>query len=135
MILGSATLPVAPFGAARTCILVVEDEPLIRMLLSDGLRDEGYQVIEACDGDEAAAFLEANAPDLIISDVRMPGSLDGLGLLALVRQTCPTIPVIIASAHLGLEVALDHGAAHFVAKPYSMRLVVQAVQNELAKAQ
>ena len=135
MVANSATLPVAPFAAARACILVVEDEPLIRMLLSDELRDEGYQVIEACDGDEAAAFLETNAPDRIISDVRMPGSLDGLGLLALVKQTRPALPVIIASAHLRLEVALDEGAANFIAKPYTMRLVVEAVQNELAKAQ
>ena len=91
--------PESPHGPAfapkRRCILVVEDEFLIRCMLSDELRDVGYQVIEACDASEALSVLKTVQPDLIISDVRMPGPLDGLGLLALVRETMPTLPVII----------------------------------------
>ena len=128
----AANPSLAPFATERTCILVVEDEMLIRMLLSDGLRDEGYRVIEACDGDEALVILDTVAPDLIISDVRMPGSLDGLGLLAVVKRNLPDLPVIITSAHLGSENALLQGATQFVPKPYTMRLVLEAVQSGLA---
>ena len=112
----------------RPCILVVEDELLIRLMLSDSLRDEGYHVIEACNADEALTLLEAAVPDLIVSDVRMPGSLDGLGLLAVVRENNPVLPVVITSAHLPSNRALVEGATQFIRKPYSMGLVMEAVR-------
>ncbi len=129
---GTATPPRAS-SAARTRILVVEDELLIRMMLSDGLRDEGYHVIEACDADEALIVLRAAAPDLIISDVRMPGSIDGMGLLAVVRETLPTLPVIITSAHLEARLAVADGATQFLAKPYLVVSVIEAIEAELAR--
>jgi DNA-binding NtrC family response regulator len=135
MIPSSVWPQAAACDAARTCILVVEDELLIRFMLSDGLRDCGYHVIEACSADEALIVLETAVPDLIISDVRMPGSLDGMGLLALVRKTLPTLPVIITSAHLQSTLAIADGATQFIAKPYTMDLVLNAVSAELDKSQ
>ena len=120
-------------STGRTCILVVEDEFLIRFMLSDSLRDVGYQVIEASNADEALKLLESIVPDLILSDVRMPGSIDGMGLLSRIKITHPSIPVIIASAHLERTVAISAGAADFVAKPYTAELIVKTVENELAK--
>jgi len=107
---------------------------LVRFMLSDGLRDEGYHVIEACDADEALAILETVTPDLIISDVRMPGSVNGLGLLALIRKSLPSLPVIIMSGHLHPEVALADGAVQFIAKPFLMESITRAARVELAKA-
>ncbi len=130
----SSASPQGASLAARNRVLVVEDELLIRIMLSDGLRDVGFHVIEACNADEALAVLATAAPDLIISDVRMPGSLDGMGLLAVVRETLPMLPVIITSAHLQPTLAIADGATQFVAKPYSLELVIVAVQAELAKA-
>ena len=121
------------FALKRQCILVVEDEFLIRFMLSDELRDAGYQVIEACDATEAVSVLKTVQPDLIISDVRMPGPLDGMGLLALVRETTPALPVIIISGHLHPAHALIEGATQFVAKPYLMEAVVDAVQKVLGE--
>lgn len=118
---------------SRTCILVVEDELLIRLMLSDGLRAKGYHVIEACNADEALLVLETAIPDLIISDVRMPGSLDGMALLKLVRETLPKLPVIITSGHLQSNVAFADGATQFIGKPYSMDVVIEAVRVELAE--
>jgi DNA-binding NtrC family response regulator len=112
--------------------LVVEDEILIRMMLSDELRDEGYHVIEACDADEALAILGSFVPDIIISDVKMPGSVHGLGLLAVVRETLPTLPVIITSAHLQAIAASD-GATQFIAKPYRIELVISSLRAAIAK--
>jgi DNA-binding NtrC family response regulator len=102
-------------------------------MLSDGLRDHGYHVIEACSADEALIVLDSAMPDLIISDVRMPGSLDGMGLLAIVRQSLPLLPVIITSAHFQSVVALADGATQFIAKPYTMELILNAVSAEVEK--
>lgn len=121
------------FSPTRRCILIVEDEFVIRCMLSDELRDVGYQVIEACDASEALSVLKTVQPDLIISDVRMPGPLDGMGLLALVRETMPTLPVIIISGHLHPSQALSEGATQFVAKPYLLEAVLEAVQKVLGE--
>jgi DNA-binding NtrC family response regulator len=101
-------------------------------MLSDELRDADYHVIEAFNADEALEILRSVVPDLIVSDVRMPGSLDGMGLLAAVRVTDPTLPVIITSGHLEPTLALSGGASRFIAKPYEMESVVNAVRHELA---
>lgn len=130
----SSVWPQAPVcDHSRTCILVVEDELLIRLMLSEGLREKGYHVIEAYNADEALVILETAIPDLIISDVRMPGSLDGMGLLALVRETLPKLPVIITSGHLQSNVAFADGITQFIGKPYSMDVVIEAVRVELAE--
>ena len=117
----------------RTCILVVEDELLIRIMLSDSLRDVGYHVIEANSADEALSLLETFVPDLILSDVRMPGTIDGMGLLSIVKVSHPEVPVIIVSAHFESHVAIASGAADFVSKPYTCELVVKIVEKQLAK--
>jgi DNA-binding NtrC family response regulator len=114
-----------------TCILLVEDEVLIRLMLAEELREAGHQVIEASDADEAVVILEASTPDLIISDVRMPGSIDGLGLLALVRTSLPALPVIITSAHLDPAEAKSQGATLFVPKPFSCGVMLDATKELL----
>jgi DNA-binding NtrC family response regulator len=116
----------------RTWILLVEDELLIRLMLADELREAGHHVIEACDADEAVIILQTVTPDLIISDVRMPGSMDGMGLLALVRKSRPELPVIITSGHLQPAQAMAEGAASFVAKPYGWGVLSSASHEVLA---
>lgn len=119
-------------GRAR--LLFVEDEFLIRMTVSDLLREAGYHVIEAANGDEALDILKAGvAVDLVLSDVRMPGSTDGLALLAFVRQNLASLPVIIASGHLERHIALAEGAAQFLAKPFRVEDALKLVEVELAK--
>ena len=126
--------PAAECDPARKCILIVEDELLIRLMLSDGLRDEGYHVIEACNADEAQTILLTLVPDMLISDVRMPGSIDGMGLLKIVRDEFPSLPVIITSGHLDPMQAQTEGATQFFRKPYSMEHVVQSVRAALGAA-
>jgi CheY-like chemotaxis protein len=129
---GGATVP----ARKAPQILVVEDEFLIRMLISDALRDEGFGVVEAFNGDEAAEILVAGmAPDLIFSDVRMPGSLDGLGLLGLIRDRAPGVPVVLTSGHLDPRQALDEGARHFLRKPYDIGKVIALVTGILGKSE
>lgn len=84
---------------ADVCVLLVEDEPLIREIMAETLQDEGYEVIEAADG-EAAAALIRNPPRIfsaLVTDFHMPGSIDGAQLASQIRQRFPGINVIIAS--------------------------------------
>ena len=93
-------------------------------------------MIEAVNADQALEALQSTARvDLVVSDVRMPGSLDGLGLLALIRVTYPTLPVILTSGHIEPALATAEGAVQFLAKPYALNVVVDAVGRELARAQ
>jgi CheY-like chemotaxis protein len=78
-------------GVRTKTILVVEDELLIRLMLVDALRDAGFEVVEASNADDALATLESQpAIDLVFTDVRMPGTMDGVGLMKLLRETRPT---------------------------------------------
>ena len=105
-------------------------------MVSDDLRDAEYEVIEACNADEALAILQSGAGvDLIFSDVRMPGTLDGLQLLAVVRERDPTLPVVITSGHLAHDTWFDDDATQFLPKPYSSRMVLALIEGGLAKPQ
>lgn len=109
-------------------MLVVEDEILIRLDLADTLRESGYLVHEAADAGEALALMQAVGPiSLVITDVRMPGELDGLGLARRIRAQWPGLPVVIASAHWH-----DDGeqlADRQVAKPYTAEQILQIAQD------
>ena len=128
--------PAQPGGArGAACILVVEDEFLVRMMVSDFLRDAGFTVIEAFNADEAISILHSGATiDLMLSDVRMPGSMDGLGLLDYSRDMFPGLPVIITSGHLVPGDALAKGATQFLAKPYMFDHAIHLVELELARS-
>ena len=121
--------PIPP--EARTHILVVEDEFLVRMMLSDILREAGYSVTEAECGDQALKILSEELPDLIITDVRMPGECDGLQLVDKVRATNSALPIIVTSAHLVQISELHEGPTHFLSKPYDFDTVINLVAAEL----
>ena len=128
---------IEPVGAGpegRACILIVEDEFLVRMFVSDVLRDADYRVIEACDAGEAVTILDSGASiDLILTDVRMPGAVDGLGLRDLVRQAHPTLPVIITSGHLQRDSAFADVFTVFLPKPYKPDHLLELVEGQLAR--
>ncbi|MBW8296388.1 response regulator [Sphingopyxis sp.] len=107
-------------------ILLVEDEFLIRMMLSESLREEGYTVLEASDGEEGLAVLQSGQQvDLMITDVRMPGGIDGMELTRRSNALAPSRPVIVCSGHLvSSEAAL---ADVFLAKPFPAETLVRAV--------
>jgi len=84
-------------GASQQAVLVVEDEPLLRMDLALALRESGLRVIEASTADEALVALEAHAIELMLTDVQMPGSMDGLELARWVRAHRPGLLVAVWS--------------------------------------
>jgi CheY-like chemotaxis protein len=109
-------------------ILVVEDEVLIRMLMAEILRDKGYQVVEAACGDEGIAILlSGQVVDLIITDVRMPGQIDGVALATYSKTANPVRPVVITSTHLP---ATDAAIAdEFISKPYVPSMLLRAIDK------
>ena len=106
-------------GTKAPAVLIVEDEPLVRLCAAQTVEDAGYEVIEAADADEAIAILESRRDiRVIFTDIHMPGSIDGLKLAHAVRDRWPPIKIIVTSGRekIGPQDLPDGG--RFFAKPY-----------------
>ena len=115
-------------------ILVVEDDAEMRDLLSDELSDEGYEVTEAENGEDAAQKLSHMVFDVIITDMRMP-KVGGMELLTSVRKAHPMIPVIMITAFGTPEIlndASEMGAFDYLGKPFKIQDLKNAVKRALA---
>lgn len=110
-------------------ILTVEDEVLISEYLQDILSDSGHTVIGVSNADDAIAVLQArNDVSVIITDVNMPGSMDGLRLAAAVRGRWPPVKIIVTTGN-GISVRDQMPAGSiFLPKPYDARSVLAAVE-------
>ncbi len=114
------------------CILLVEDESLIRGILTECLTDAGYEVLEAARADDALLLLEvAENVRLIVTDINMPGGQDGIDLAKAAREHSPTIPIVFIS---GRPAKLDEarvigGPAAFIAKPFKLSQVLADVRR------
>jgi CheY-like chemotaxis protein len=117
----------------RTVVLLVEDEPLVRMFGADVLEEAGFEVLEAVDGDAALAVLEAR-PDInvLFTDVNMPGSLDGLDLARLVHARRPDIKLLIASGQVRLGADDIPDAGRFLPKPYAPDAILREIRGLVA---
>ncbi len=110
-------------------ILLVEDEPLIRELMAEMLEDAGFDVTAICTGDEAAILLAEDGYAVLLTDVTMPGVIDGIGLAEHAREIHPGLPVVFVSGRpesegrarrIGQPVAFFH-------KPYDVDCLVGAI--------
>jgi CheY-like chemotaxis protein len=114
-------------------VLVVEDEVVVRALLADELRAAALTVVEAANADEAWAYLQSGGrADLMLSDVRMPGSMDGIELRRRVRAAFPEIKIVITSGNIGPAIPGEVDA--FLPKPYSFTKAVDVVLQLIARA-
>ena len=101
-------------------VLFVEDEPLVRLVGSDLLNDAGYDVLEAANAGEAMQILEERGPvGLLVTDIRMPGQIDGLQLARIVHRRWPTMKLLLTSADTMLRKEEIPDAGHFLPKPYT----------------
>ncbi|WP_341989162.1 response regulator [Azorhizobium sp. AG788] len=111
-------------------VLLVEDEALLRMLMAELLRGAGLRVIEAATADEAVAVLDAGLHlDMVFTDVRMPGRMDGVGLALTVRRDRPEVAVLVTSGDLAPDIARQMPA--FIPKPYDLDAVVVQILDRL----
>lgn len=130
-------------------ILIVDDEPDIRELISGVLEDDGYETRVAADSDSALAAVNERKPSLVLLDVWLRGSrLDGLELLTEIKKIDGKLPVIVISGHGNIDTAvaaISQGAVDFIEKPFEaehlMHLVARATEtdrlrreNEILKA-
>ena len=119
-----------PQALGRPLVMVVEDEVLIRMAVAGALRNVGLHAIEARDADEAMTVIHAGIiPDVLFTDVRMPGSMDGLKLAALLESMFPDMHIIISSAYIGrtdLKMSVN-----FIAKPLDPAIIARTIKKVL----
>lgn len=117
----------------RPCALVVDDDALIRMNALDILEDAGFETLEAADADAALELLRKRHPDLsvLFTDVQMPGGLDGFALARHAAGHWPHIRIVVASGQAtpGPDDLPD--GAHFIAKPFSARIVHDHLRDML----
>ena len=115
-------------------ILVVDDDPDVRMATRDFLSSKGYEVVLAEGGREALRLLDASPPDVVLLDVAMP-DLDGMETLKRIVATHPTMPVIMVTANADIEITskvLQLGAADYVPKPFDLDYLDQAISIQLS---
>ena len=114
-------------------ILVTDDDRTIRRNLVLLLRSEGYQTLEAADGDEALAQIHRDAPDAVLLDLKMPGR-DGLEVLAELGPALADLPVIVVTALGGSAAAIEamrRGAYDYLTKPFDLDEVILTLKRAL----
>jgi DNA-binding NtrC family response regulator len=131
--MGTASLPI---GSSKT-VLLVDDEPMIRGFVKLILQKSGFVVVEAQSGVEALSFLRQNPPacvDLLVTDIVMPGEIDGVALARNVMVEHPKTGVVLMSGHFETSnVKLEsNGRWAFVPKPFSPQRLSDAIQRVLA---
>jgi two-component system, response regulator PdtaR len=111
-------------------VLIVEDEPLVRIGAVNLIEDAGFEVIEAANADEAIGILECRSDvRVVFTDIHMPGSMDGLKLAHAVRNRWPPIRIIVTSGReLIAEQVLPEGG-RFFAKPYNPIEILDALRG------
>ena len=117
--------------AAGMRVLYAEDHAVTREAMTSYLKRQNIQVIEAQDGTEAWALFQEQRPDIVITDINMPG-MDGLELTKHIRSTAPDTPVIILTAYSELPLLqkfTDLGVTQCVTKPSGVSVVLSALET------
>jgi two-component system alkaline phosphatase synthesis response regulator PhoP len=116
-------------------ILIVEDDPSIRLGLRKSLSFDGYQVIEAGDGEQGLELAFSQRPDLIVLDVMLP-RINGFEVCRTIRRHDKTTPILILSAkeqEFDKITGLDQGADDYITKPFSVRELVARIKAALRR--
>jgi DNA-binding NtrC family response regulator len=110
----------------RNLVLLVEDEPIVRLDTAQGLEDAGFEVVEADNADAALAILKSRSDvGVLFTDVNMAGSFDGMDLAQLVHTYWPEIRIVVTSGKKLERSVPDDGK--FVPKPYDVSRVTQVI--------
>lgn len=111
-------------------VLIVEDEPLLRLSAAAMIEEAGFDTLEAGSADEAIALLEADSRiGIVFADVDLPGSMDGLRLAAAIRDRWPPVELVLTSGHVQVSDVDLPERGLFLAKPYSAQQLVHAVES------
>ena len=122
-------------SSAPAVVLVVEDEMLLRMRVVDMVEDAGFTSVEAVNADEAVAILESRSDiALLLTDIQMPGSMDGLKLAHAVHERWPPIRIILVSGQLrpaSIDIPAD---SRFFGKPLEAKEMIAEMQDMIGRA-
>lgn len=116
-------------------LLVMEDDLTMRAMLVDALTTAGHTVVEVSNGSDGLRMIKAALPDLVITDIVMPGK-DGIETIMELRRDFPKLPIIAMSGHsprspLYLKTAKQLGAVKILVKPFTIEALAQAVEEAL----
>jgi len=119
----------------RRTVLVVDDEPDVLLLCRVNLEFEGYEVLEAADGEQAMTQVQAHRPDVVLLDIMMP-KMDGWQVLAAIKSEAALadIPVVMLTAKVQDQDQIrgwSEGAADYITKPFSPLALSQVLQDVL----
>jgi DNA-binding NtrC family response regulator len=121
-------------AAARSAILIVEDEPFIRMAAVDTMLDLGIEPYEAANATEALGMLEQHPEiEVVFTDVNMPGTMDGISLARRVTELRPGMGIILTSGRQHMSQREVPGNGTFLPKPYGPRQLMGIVARKLAE--
>jgi CheY-like chemotaxis protein len=112
-------------------LLVVEDDPLIREIVVEALREEGFDVICADNGEEAIELCERQVADVLMTDIKLPGKVDGWEIAERCREHDPKLPVIYATGFSPVT-PRPVPSSLTLPKPYNPKQIVQAVKDVTA---
>src|ERR1700744_208835 len=114
----------------QAVVLVVEDETIVRLMAASAAEEEGFEVIEAANADEAVRILESRDDiRVVFTDIDMPGSMDGVKLAACIRHRWPPVGLILTSGHYGLKDVDIPERGLFFPKPYDPHAVTAAMRR------
>ncbi|MDP8248750.1 MAG: response regulator [Candidatus Tritonobacter lacicola] len=119
----------------KASILVVDDDPELRHVLTTLLKDNGYSCDEACDGPAAIGMIRKNRYDVIFMDLLMPG-LSGCDTISEIHSISPGTPVAvisIVSDEAAMKELFDAGAAVYIRKPFKIEEVIRTAENLISK--
>lgn len=134
---GEAQAPASPAGTAAPprgtgTVLFVEDDALVRESVVRALEESGFDVMVADNGEAALRLLESSArrPDVVVSDVVMPGQVSGIDLAGILRQRYPGLPVVLATGYTEQQIAVP--GVRVLAKPYAIEQLVTLLTRSVA---
>ena len=113
---------------SKPLVLIVEDEPLLRLHAVALIEDAGFATCEAGSADEAIALLESEGGiRIVFTDIDLPGTMDGLRLAAAIRERWPPVEMILTSGHVTVDPADLPERGHFFSKPYDAAKLIDTL--------
>jgi len=115
---------------SKSVVLVVEDEPLIRLMAIELIEEGGFEVVAASDAAAAVAILERRLDiRIVFTDIDMPGGMDGIRLAAVIRERWPPLQIVVTSSHLNVHPSQMPARGVFLSKPYEGRELVGLLRS------
>ena len=119
--------------STRHVVLIVEDEPVLRIMAADMVEEAGFEVVEAADATQAMRILESRSDvNIVFTDVAMPRGMDGVVLASVIHDRWPQIEIIVTSGYVAAADVILPAGSVFFSKPYPHDKIVAAMQQMAA---